>query len=136
MDGVNLASRLEGANKMYGSKILISEFTYHKLKDQYKIREADYLRVKGKLKPVSIYEVLDFHDEDTFPNLDKVIDLFNKGLGHYKKQQWKDGIEVFKKALELNPDDGLTRLYLDRCNHFMESPPGKDWDCVCVMKTK
>jgi adenylate cyclase len=135
-DGVNLASRLEGANKLYSSKILISEFTYHKLKKQYTIREADYLRVKGKLKPVSIYEVLDFHDEGTFPHLDKVMELFNRGLENYKQQQWKDGIEVFKKALKLNPDDGLSKLYLERCNHFVECPPGADWDCVFVMKTK
>jgi adenylate cyclase len=135
-DGVNLASRLEGANKMYGSKILISEFTNHKLKEQYKIREADYMRVKGKLKPVSIYEVLDFHDVDSFPHIDEVMELFNRGLENYKKQQWKEGINAFQKALELNPNDGLSTLYLDRCKHFMECSPGADWDCVFVMKTK
>jgi adenylate cyclase len=135
-DGVNLASRLEGANKFYRSSILVSEFTFNKLKEPYHLRQADYLRVKGKLKPVSIYEVLDFHDESSFPHLEAVLELYNKGLGHYKRREWSDGSGMFERALVLNPNDGLSRLYSERCSHFAASPPDDDWDGVWEMKTK
>jgi len=65
-DGVNLASRLEGANKYYGSSILISEFTFRQLKGNYLFREVDRMRVKGKNEPVTVYEILDYHDEKSF----------------------------------------------------------------------
>jgi adenylate cyclase len=68
-DGVNLAARLESACKQYGARILISEFTYRALRGTYRTREVDIVVVKGKTRPVSIYEVLDYHTEDSYPSL-------------------------------------------------------------------
>jgi len=75
-DGVNLASRLESACKEYSAQILCSEFTYRKLKGTYRMREIDKVVVKGKTEPVGVYEVLDFHTEETFPHMPEVIGLF------------------------------------------------------------
>src|SRR5581483_5104744 len=78
-DGVNLASRLESACKHYGARILLSEFTQAQLKGVYRLREADKVVVKGKTKPVSIYECLDYHDDASFPNLMDTLGAFNEG---------------------------------------------------------
>ena len=85
-DGVNLAARLESACKTYSAKILISENTYRSLKGTYRIREIDRVIVKGKTEPVGIYEVLDFHTEETFPHLMEVVNQFDNGVQHYRKQ--------------------------------------------------
>ncbi len=135
-DGVNLASRLESANKLYMTHILISEFTYRGLKDRYICREIDVIRAKGKKKPVAIYQVLDYHDKKSFPNLSGVLDLFHEGLGCYRDRKWKKGIERFSRALSLNGDDFVSRLYLDRCRYFSEHPPAENWDSVWTMSSK
>src|SRR5205085_764265 len=68
-DGVNLASRLEGATKFYGAKILMSEFTLQRIKNSRVCRELDLIRVKGKEKPIAVFEVLDFHSSESFPEM-------------------------------------------------------------------
>ena len=78
-DGVNLAARLESACKQYNARILISDYTYKKLKGTYRIRYIDDVVVKGKTEPVGIHEVLDFHSDLTFPNLMDVVNHFNEG---------------------------------------------------------
>ena len=84
-DGVNLAARLESACKQYGANIIISEHTFNALKDTYRTRQIDYVIVKGKTTPVSIYEVLDFHTEDSFPNMIDVLSHFRDGMESYIK---------------------------------------------------
>ncbi len=135
-DGVNLASRLESANKYYGTRILVSEFTFHKLKNNYLTREIDRIKVKGKIKPVAIYEILDFHDTKSFPHLSEVVEIYRQGLESYRKRKWQDSINKFKEALSLNEDDCPSRIYLERCQYFMENDPGENWDGVWVMKEK
>ena len=135
-DGVNLASRLEGANKVFGTNILISESTYQGLQDRYATRLIDRIRVKGKIKPVGVYQVLDYHDPSTFPHMEEVLGLFRQGLDHYGCQEWDAGIALFEQALALNSADRVSRLYLDRCHHYRDNPPNQDWDGVCVMETK
>ena len=83
-DGVNLASRLESACKLYSAQILISEHTYARLRGTYRVRDIDQVVVKGKTEPVSVYEVLDHHTDDTFPNLMDVVSYFNEGIQHYR----------------------------------------------------
>src|SRR5262249_45751345 len=75
-DGVNLASRIEGACKQYSARILISEHTYRKLRGTYRVREVDHVIVKGKHEPVALFEVLDYHTEETFPNLLDAVQYF------------------------------------------------------------
>jgi adenylate cyclase len=135
-DGVNLASRLESACKQYSARILISEYTYRKLRGIYRVREIDKVVVKGKTEPVAIYEVLDYHNEQTFPNLMEVINYFKEGIGHYRNQRWEKAIASFEEGMGLNPQDKLSRIYIERCQYLMKNPPPGDWQGVWVMKSK
>ena len=135
-DGVNLASRLEGANKYYGSSILISEFTFRQLKGDYIYREVDRMRVKGKNEPVTVYEILDYHDEKSFANLKEVIGLYHEGITLYRQTKWQDSIRKFNEALALNSLDRLCRMCLERCEYFLQNPPDDTWDGVWTMKEK
>ena len=135
-DGVNLASRLEGACKQYGTRILVSEGTYKQLRGTYRAREVDHVVVKGKTQPVEIFELLDYHTEETFPNIVDALARFRDGIQCYRQRKWAAASEVFGEALDLQPDDKLARLYIDRCLHLEESPPSADWDGVWVMQSK
>jgi adenylate cyclase len=134
-DGVNLAARLESACKQYSARILVSEFTHSNLKGVYRTREIDKVIVKGKTKPVGIYEVLDFHTADTFPNVMEVLNYFKDGLGKYRVGDWDPAIKSFKEGQKLNPKDYITEMYIDRCQSLKSDPP-KDWDGVWVMTSK
>jgi adenylate cyclase len=135
-DGVNLASRLERACKQLGAKILISEMTYKRLKSSYRVREVDRVIVKGKSEAVSVYEILDHHTEDTFPNLPDVLDHYKNGLLYYRRRQWEKAARSFNEALALNPHDKLSRTYTDRIHYLQAHPPKEDWDGVWVMHSK
>jgi len=135
-DTVNLASRLEGANKMYGSQILISESTKQELREEHVFREVDSIRVKGQNRPVAVYEILDFHDEVSFPNMELTLQCYKKGIAAYRKSDWQQAIICFDAALKLTPNDGPSRLYLERCQHFMHTPPVDEWDGVWTMESK
>ena len=135
-DGVNLAARLESACKQYKARILISEFTYRKLHGTYRIREIDRVVVKGKTEPVAIYEVLDYHTEETFPNLMATVNYFTEGLTQYRQCNWDQAAENFREALKLNPGDSLSSLYIDRCSQLKECPPEASWEGVWVMESK
>jgi len=135
-DGVNLAARLESACKQYFANILISDNTYKKLKGTYRIREIDRVVVKGKTKPVVVYEVLDYHNDETFPNVMSAVDHFNHGVKLYREGKWDKSIEAFKETLNLNREDNLSKMYIERCTNLKENPPGDDWDGVWRMSTK
>ena len=135
-DGVNLAARLESACKQYGAHILISEFTHKNLKGTYRTRELDLVIVKGKTKPVAIHEVLDYHNEDSYPQLIDAIGLFRDGLSRYRQRKWDSAIQLFNDVLALNPHDKPAKIYLERSQYFLETPPGDDWDGVWVMESK
>jgi adenylate cyclase len=134
-DGVNLAARLESACKQYHAHILVSENTVNKLRGTYRIREVDRVVVKGKTKPIGIYEVLDYHTEETFPQMDAVLESFARGLTRYRQGQWDKAIEAFKEALAKNPDDGAAQMYVERCEELKASPPD-DWTGVWVLTSK
>ena len=135
-DGVNLAARLESACKQFFAHILISENTFKKLRGTYRIREIDKVVVKGKTEPVNIYEVLDYHDEKSFPNLMEAVNYFSDGLKQYRKGVWDKAIKAFNEVLVLNPDDNLSGMYIKRCELLRENPPGDDWDGVMKMTSK
>jgi adenylate cyclase len=135
-DGVNLAARLESACKQYAARILISENTYRKLHGTYRIREIDRVIVKGKTEPVGIYEVLDYHSDESFPNLMEAVLYFKDAVGHYRKGSWTQAISAFNEVLKLNPADRLAQVYIERCEHMMAHPPPDDWGGVWVMSTK
>ena len=88
-DRVNLAERLESANKFYGSSILICNHTYARLRDRTSVREIDLIRMRGMEMPVAIYEVLTHHTEETFPNLERSLEAFSDGLRRYRRREWE-----------------------------------------------
>jgi adenylate cyclase len=135
-DRVNIASRLEGANKYYHTGILLDEATVKALKTQTLLREIDLLRVKGKDRPVAVYEALAYHDSLSFPSMIEVLAAFNQGLQEYRKGNWPAAIKPFKTALQLNPQDGPSAVYLERCRFYSKTPPPADWDGVWVMMDK
>ncbi len=135
-DGVNLASRLESACKQYAARILISENTYKKLRGTYLSREVDRVVVKGKTEPVGVYEVLDYHNDETFPNVMEVLNHFKDGLSKYRKGNWDKAIAAFNEAVKLNPNDTVAQMYIERCEHLKKDPPGDAWDGVWVMTSK
>ncbi len=135
-DGVNLSARLESACKQYGSHILISEFTYKALKATYFSRELDLVVVKGKTKPVAIHEILDYHTEESYPQMIDALRHFKSGLVKYRQQKWDDAMGEFNEVLALNDHDKAAKMYIERCEHFIANPPGDDWDGVWVMESK
>jgi len=135
-DGVNLAARLESACKQYGAHILISEFTYRALRGTYRLREVDIVVVKGKTRPVSIYEVMDYHSEDSYPNLVEAMGLFRNALQSYRKRNWAAAGKLFNEVLALNPHDRVAALYIERGLHMAANPPPDDWDGTFVMESK
>ncbi len=134
-DGVNLAARLESACKQYSARILISDFTYAKLKGTYQIRYIDDVVVKGKTEPVGVREVLDYHNKDTFPNLMDTVNHFNEGREHYRGGNWDKATRSFKECLKANSEDKLSQTYIERCDILKKQNP-KDWDGVWVMTSK
>lgn len=132
-DNVNLASRLEGVNKYYGTNIIISEYTYNLLKnkEQYILRELDFIKVKGKDTPVKIFEAAAFNTpENTI--LKEVCINFEKGLALYRALHFKDAKDIFDRF----PNDYPSFLFSERCVFFIETPPPKNWDKVFTLKTK
>ncbi|MFH1488577.1 MAG: adenylate/guanylate cyclase domain-containing protein [Pseudomonadota bacterium] len=135
-DEVNLASRLEGANKHYGTFLMISQSTFEKVKTEFLTRELDLLRVKGKERPVKVYEVIGFKGDGINGSPAKMLDLYSQGLSAYGERSWSKALGLFQDALSNLPEDGPSLTYLERCRHFMENPPGEDWDGVFTLKTK
>jgi len=135
-DGVNLAARLESACKKYGAHILLSEYSFDSLKATYRIRQVDRVIVKGKTEPVGVYEVVDYHDKSTFPNMIEVLGHFNNGTEYYNEGRWNDAIKLFKEALAGNPDDKCSQMYVERCEHLIANPPAGEWDGVWVFTDK
>ena len=134
-DGVNLAARLESACKAYSARILISDYTYKKLKGTYQIRYIDDVVVKGKTEPVGVREVLDYHTTETFPNLMDTVNHFNEGRVSFKAGSWDKSIRSFKECLKANPADKLSKTYIERCEIMKKENP-KDWDGIWVMTSK
>jgi adenylate cyclase len=135
-DGVNLASRLESACKQYGAHILASEFTCRKLRGTYRMREIDLLLVKGKTRPVAVYEILDYHTEETYPRVSDALGRFRDALAKYRRRQFGPARLLFEEVLAINPDDKAARLYVKRCDLLAASPPPEDWAGVWVMESK
>jgi adenylate cyclase len=135
-DGVNLAARLESACKHYGARILLSELTHAKLKGVYRLREVDRVIVKGKTKPVAVYECLDYHDSESFPNLMEAVGAFNEGLTRYREADFDRAGEWFEQALKANPGDRVAALYREQSAALKENPPPADWDGTSVMTQK
>jgi len=133
-DSVNLAARLEGINKEYGTRIIISQFTYAEVKEAFTAREVDRVRVKGKLEPVRIFELV-CEGEPSDTDAEK-LKYFSQGYELYHQKKFQEALDLFKKALSVSQNDPVSELYVERCEDYLTSAPPEDWDGVCVMKTK
>ncbi len=146
-DSVNLASRLEGVNKVYGTNIMVSQFTYEDIKGELECRELDLIRVVGKAEPVAIYEVLGEKgalDE----NLVKGVELFHEGLARYREKEWSQALETFQQVIDIIPGDKPSQTFIKRCTEFSSAPKvarraedkarvlPDDWDGVFQMTSK
>ena len=134
-DSVNLGSRLEGLNKVYGTNIISSEMTYERVREEILGRELDLVRVKGKDQPVKIYELLARRTQA--PGARKALaENFHSALAEYRKRNWDRALETFQSILAKDPDDGPAKLYGERCKVLKKNPPPEDWDGVYTMTTK
>ena len=132
-DPVNLASRLEGLNKIYGTWMIVSEFTYNKVKDRFKFRLLDKVAVKGKQQGVYIYELLG----DAAPDLK--LQQYNQdffgAFSQYESGDWQMAINLFNNLDKKYPEDTLIKIFIERCLTFSANPPA-NWDGVWVMTEK
>jgi len=134
-DDVNLASRLEGANKEYGSNIMISGSTYELVKEKVLVRELDIIRVKGKLEPTKVYELISLiDDKKAIDAIDKIHEYF-QGLELYRHKSFDAAMDYFKRCSE-KLGDYPSNVYLNRCQYYIQNPPADDWDGVFEFKTK
>ncbi|MFO7768374.1 MAG: adenylate/guanylate cyclase domain-containing protein [bacterium] len=135
-DNVNLAARLEGTNKVYGTRICISEMTRDAVASEIITRELDLIRVKGKTRPVRIYEVLETAGRGIPAGRENLVERFEAGLGYYRGREFAEARDIFADILEMDPDDGPSQRYLERSQRYIETPPPEDWDGVFTMTTK
>jgi len=126
-DTVNLASRLEGLNKFYDTRILISETTLRAAGDAILARKVDLVTVKGKVQAVGIFELLAMREDADEATLEAAA-AFNTAFAHYEHQRWAEGLAILE-TLPGDPD-GPRRTLLERLRHFQAAPPGPDWDGV------
>ena len=131
-DTVNLAARFESGQKIYGTGIVINDQIYAQVKDLVEARKLDVIQVMGKEEPVIAYEVLDRRGALS-PAKERVLDLYNQGMKAYEAFQFTEARNLFKQALEIDPEDGPSTLYADRCEEYAATPPA---DLIFRAQTK
>jgi len=137
-DNVNLASRLEGLTKTYGCDVIISESTFQQIEAEIPCRIVDSVRVKGKEKPIQIYQPL-CSPKDSQEKRDiglKLEALANGAFRHYQAQEFKAAIKAYEEVQQFRAHDMLSEMMIERCRAFLENPPPKDWDGCYTMKIK
>lgn len=134
-DDVNLASRLEGANKEYATNIMISDATYDSCKDKILARELDVIRVKGKNKPTKVYELISIAGDKKAEEAVEKMDLYFQALDLYRQKSFEPALDYFKRSYE-KLGDYPSKVYIQRCEFYLKNPPDQNWDGVFEMKTK
>ena len=135
-DGVNIAARLESANKQFGTRVLISESTRELLQEDYRLRELDLIRVRGRLEPLSVLEVRGLASELVSSSESDLLDYFAHGLASYRGRLWTDAIGRFEKALECDAQDCPSALFRRRAMHYRDHEPAYNWDGVWTLTEK
>ncbi len=134
-DDVNLASRLEGLNKVYGTHVIVSDSMAKRLDDRFLLRDLDLVRVKGKGKAVTIYELMGFR-EKMDPSWPERVHIFETGLVAFRTGNWDEAEEIFRQILQEVPDDKPSSLYIKRIEQYRAKPPLETWDGVTVFDHK
>jgi adenylate cyclase len=135
-DSVNLASRLEGLNKTYGTHILVSESTHRAIGEEFVCREVDWVRVKGRQQPVAVYEPLGRRAEDADGRHRRLAEGFGAALAAYRAQAWDEALARLSALARLYPDDEAVGHFVGRCEAQRVEAPGRGWDGVYIAKTK
>ena len=135
-DSVNLASRLEGANKHYSTAVLLAAPTVERLKTPVRLRRIDLIRVKGKETPTDIFELLDHHAPEAAAKFDELLKPFEEGIAFYRARQWSRALDRFAAVIKILPNDGPSWVYTDRCLYYREHAPPAHWDGVWTMDSK
>ncbi|RMG64485.1 MAG: adenylate/guanylate cyclase domain-containing protein [Calditrichaeota bacterium] len=135
-DAVNLAARLESANKVYGTRIIISEHTYQLVEEAVVARLLDLVRVRGRQEPVKIYELIDLKSGPLDDALREKLAFFQQGIQYYLERKWDWAMNQFRQVLQIDPNDAPARLYVLRCQELLENPPGPTWDGVFAIRAK
>jgi len=134
-DTVNTAARLEGANKQYGSAIMIGQLTYEESKHAIEARKLDLINVVGKKEPVPVYELL-ARKGGLDPKKAQVVDLYHRGLASYQARGFDEAINIFGEALALDKNDAPSKTMVKRCEQYLLEPPPKDWNGAFAMTSK
>lgn len=135
-DGVDISSRLEGATKEYGCDIILSEFTYRFCEDRIWVRELDRICVKGKTKPIRIYELIDDCSQHLDATTAAFLEQYQVGREAYISRDFQRAIQHFEAAQQLRPHDRAVRVQLERANVYCKTPPADDWDGVYMLMSK
>ncbi len=133
-DAVNIASRLEGANKQYGTEIILGTNTRRLAGDRIYARELDTLAVYGRVGGMPIYELLGMSDDSDDPKA--WVSLYEKGLTLYRAQDFREAIKAFDSVLSARSEDRPSRIMIDRCKRYIHAPPAKDWQGTTAAETK
>jgi len=134
-NAVNLAARLEGVNKQYGTWILASEYTVREAGDSLLYRRLDRVRVVGINEPVRLCELVDLADQAS-EQQKKLVKVFHEALDFFEKRDWKQAEKGFQEALSIMPGDSPSNMYLERCKQFIEKQPEDNWDGVYNLTSK
>lgn len=129
-DAVNLAARLEPANKTYDTLNMVSEDTLRMASRRYRVRELDVIAVKGKDEPVKVFELLEMEGVELDPSKEEAIRHYEVGIAAYRRREWVEAKRHFQAAVETCPEDGPSRLYVERCDENIADAPPPDWDFV------
>ena len=122
-DTVNLASRFESGQKIYGTNIMVNDRIYEQVRDQVETRKLDLIQVVGKEEAVTAYEVLGRKGELDI-QIYQVLELYAQGMEAYERFDFESALNFFFKALQKDPNDGPSALYQDRCKDYLKEPPG------------
>ena len=135
-DSVNLASRLEGANREYGTGIMVSQRTYDLVRQDILGRELDRIAVVGRSEPVTTYELICDRHEEIPADLLEMIEHYEEGKRLYHSKEWARAERAFREALKIRPDDNPSLLHLQRIEVFKQTPPPEEWNGVFVFRSK
>ena len=127
-DNVNIASRLEGLTKQYGTPVLVNEAT-KKIADRFLYRVVDRVQVRGKRQFTTLYQPL-CDRENVSQSTNTLLQKYQTAITLYSNQEWGKAQNAFEELSRLEPDTSLYKLYIQRCLQFLDSPPDKEWDGV------
>lgn len=135
-DHVNLASRLEGLNNVYGTEILVSEFTWREVSAHFVGREIDRVRVAGRDAPVAVHELLATREEGVDADTSALLEDFAAALALHRERRFGEARDAFAAIMERDPEDGPSAVYLERSREYVIAPPPPEWDGAHQFATK